>query len=173
MMDLQRERTCCFTGHRMLPERDLLWMHRLLCIEILRLWREGVDFFLTGGALGFDTLAARAVLHLKRGYTPRIGLTLVLPCRDQEKNWSVQDQNTYRAILGQADQRIYLHEAYSKGCMLERDRYLVNHSAHCLCWLKPESKQGGTLYTVNYAKKAGIDVINLYQREEPEYRDFL
>ncbi len=162
IMDLQRERTCCFTGHRRIPEKDHLWVHRLLCIEILKLWREGVDCFLTGGALGFDTLAARAVLHLRQSYVPHIRLTLALPCKGQEKNWPLRDQNAYRAILQQADQAVCLSESYSKSCMFQRDRYLVDHSGHCLCWMKPDAKRGGTLYTVNYAKKSGIEVTNLY-----------
>lgn len=167
-MDLQREQTCCFTGHREISEKDQLWVHRLLCVEILKLWRDGVDFFLTGGALGFDTLAARAVLHLRQSYVPHIRLTLVLPCREQEKHWALRDQNAYRAILKQADQALYISDSYSKGCMFERDRYLVDHSGHCLCWMKPGTARGGTLYTVNYAKKAGIEVTNLYLPQEPE-----
>ena len=163
-----REKTCCFTGHRQIPPEDRERLAAELEETIIGLIGEGFRFFGAGGALGFDTLAARAVLHLRQSYVPHIRLTLALPCKGQEKNWPLRDQNAYRAILQQADQAVCLSESYSKSCMFQRDRYLVDHSGHCLCWMKPDAKRGGTLYTVNYAKKSGIEVTNLYLPQEPE-----
>ena len=44
--------------------------------------------------------------------------------------------------------------------MHERNRALVNGSDFCLTYLADDF--GGTAYTVNYAKKNDIDVINLF-----------
>ena len=43
----------------------MLWVRRRLREEILDLAQKGVDTFLTGGALGFDTLAAQEVLRMR------------------------------------------------------------------------------------------------------------
>ena len=43
----------------------MLWVRRRLREEILDLAQKGVDTFLTGGALGFDTLAAQGVLRMR------------------------------------------------------------------------------------------------------------
>ena len=72
------EQTCCFSGHRHLPKKDILHIHNLLVKHILKLIHIGVNTFICGGALGFDTLAALAVLKIRSIY-PHIQLILALP----------------------------------------------------------------------------------------------
>ena len=75
----------------------------------------------------------------------------------------------YEDILRRADKRIWLAEQYYSGCMMVRNRYLVEHSEVCLCYLT--SPEGGTKYTVDYCRRRGIKVINLADPapgEEPE-----
>ena len=127
-----------------------------------RFGRPGVDTFLAGGALGFDTLAAQEVLRLKAAGLPQLRLVLVLPCLGQEAYWKAEDAALYRDLLRQADEAIYTADVYSKWCMFQRDRYLVNHSAYCLCyWNREQGERGGTAYTVGYARKQGLEVENL------------
>ena len=57
------EQTCCFSGHRHLPKQQILHIHNLLVKRILKLIHIGVNTFICGGALGFDTLAALAVIQ--------------------------------------------------------------------------------------------------------------
>lgn len=45
------------------------------------------------------------------------------------------------------------------GCMHRRNRHLVDNSGVCVCYLTRNS--GGTAYTVNYAKKQGVNVFNI------------
>ena len=49
-------------------------------------------------------------------------------------------------------------QEYSKGCMLKRNRYLVDHAA-CLLAVYNEEWRGGTAMTVRYARKVGREVI--------------
>ena len=72
-------KTCCFTGHRRLPSEEIPVLRKRLEEEIRRLYREGFHYFAAGGALGFDTLAALAVLSLRKEL-PGLRLILVLPC---------------------------------------------------------------------------------------------
>ena len=69
------EQTCCFSGHRHLPKQQILHIHNLLVKRILKLIHIGVNTFICGGALGFDTLAALAVLKIRSIY-PHIQLIL-------------------------------------------------------------------------------------------------
>ena len=48
---------------------------------------------------------------------------------------------------------------YTRGCMHERNRHLVDNSSVCVCYLNRES--GGTAYTVRYARERGLEIINL------------
>lgn len=146
------EETCCFTGHRTIPPEELPHLRRCLEELLPTLIARGVTHFQSGGALGFDTLAAQVVLSLKSRY-PEIVLELILPCRGQERLWPREQQDTYRALLQEADTVRYLREHYCRGCMHERNRFMVDHSGHCIAYLTKST--GGTAYTVDYAKKQG------------------
>lgn len=126
--------------------------------ELIKLIERGYRYFCAGGALGFDTIAAQAVLHLKEQY-PHIKLILVLPCSTQSKGWNTEGQATYENIKKKADKVVYTSEEYVRGCMHKRNRHLVDNSSICICYLDKPS--GGTAYTVDYAKKHGRSVINI------------
>lgn len=133
-------------------------VRRRLSEIIQHLISKGVVYYGCGGALGFDTLAAQAVIEVK-SYNPAVKLILVLPCKDQDKFWSEEDKRVYADIKKQADKIVYISETYTKTCMHERNRHLVNESGHCVALLERES--GGTFYTYNYAKKMGLKTYNL------------
>ncbi len=61
-------------------------------------------------------------------------------------------------IVQQADLRYYVNREYHKDCMLERNRYLVEHS-NCLLAVYDEAQRGGTAATVNYARELHREII--------------
>ena len=150
--------TVCFTGHRVIPEKDYPEIQKRLEDEIIALIHQGARYFGAGGALGFDTMAALCVLKLRTEF-PHIRLILVLPCREQAERWSERNKKIYGQILKQADKVVYTAERYYRGCMLKRNRYLVDNSAICVCYLTEDS--GGTAYTAEYARQKGLQIINL------------
>lgn len=156
-----KNKTCCFTGHRELPPQEQDRIKALLERVIEKLIERGVVFFGSGGALGFDTLAAEAVLELKKKY-PQIKLIMVYPCKDQTTLWSESDIERYNKIKSASDKIVYTSEKYDKSCMFKRNRHLVNYSGYCVCYLNKPT--GGTAYTVKYAKENGLVVINLAKK---------
>ena len=144
-----REKTVCFTGHRIIPSEKRASLFAHLTDVITSLLEAGYRYFGAGGALGFDTLAAQAVLQLRTEY-PQIRLILVLPCKEQTRGWLAADVDTYIEILHQADKVVYTAEHYYRGCMFKRNRHLVDNSSVCICYLT--SDHGGTAYTVRYAQ---------------------
>ena len=148
---------CCFTGHRTIKENTTAMRAKLKQLIINLIEREGFQEFYAGGALGFDKIASDTVIDIRRDYPVR--LTLVLPCKDQDKYWNIGQKIDYEHLKIIADNIIYLNENYVKGCMLQRNRYMVDNSQKCVCYLK--DYRGGTAYTVRYAAKKGIPVINL------------
>ena len=153
-----KEKTCCFTGHRRIPEKDYAVIKEGLEKIILELYNKGIRFFEAGGALGFDTLAAESVLRLRES-CPELRLILVLPCLDQTKGWKAGDVERYEEIKRQADKTVYTGQEYTPGCMHTRNRRLVDDSSVCVCY--QTRSRGGTAYTVDYAKKKGLKAINL------------
>lgn len=157
-MNEMRKMTCCFTGHRKLDSGERLYLSNKLPEVIQELIASGVRYFGAGGALGFDTLAAQTVLRLKRRYSD-IRLILVLPCVTQADSWHEGDRQVYEFIKAQADKVRYISQEYTRDCMLRRNRHLIDNSGVCVAYLK--HKQGGTAYTVDYALRQGVPVINL------------
>lgn len=153
-----KKQTVCFTGHRKIPPEQVGTLSQRLKRTLIELIENGALYFGAGGALGFDTLAAQAVLDLRCEY-PQIKLILVLPCLSQTRGWAAQDIEIYNDIKSKADKVVYTSQEYTKGCMHKRNRHLVDNSSICVCYLTESS--GGTAYTVDYAHKNNLTVINL------------
>ena len=148
-------KVCAFTGHRNIYEYD--FDEPLLERVISDLIKNGFTRFLCGMAVGFDLKAAQIVLSLKERYN--IELVACLPCENQSERFSERNKILYRDVLSKCDEVVVLEKEYTNGCMLRRDRYLVDNSDILVCFLRRQ--QGGTYYTVNYAKKCGKKIIEL------------
>ncbi len=149
---------CCFSGHRIIPPDERAALDALLDRHIGRISGSGVRTFICGGALGFDTMAARSVLRAREGGAD-IRLLLAIPYRGMEQHMSAVDRREFESILARADDAVYTAEIYDRGCMLRRDRYMVDKSSICVSYMTKNT--GGTAYTVGYALKKGLEVINL------------
>ena len=129
-----------------------------------KLIKQGIVNFCCGGAIGFDLLSGFTVLKLKVKY-PSTKLIMILPCRNQEAKWSIDDQISYHQILDAADEIIYVSEQYYDGCMRERNIYLVESSDYCVAFYK--YARSGTAQTVRLAAKRGITIFNLANNDRP------
>ncbi|MEG2217185.1 MAG: SLOG family protein [Clostridia bacterium] len=160
---------CCFTGHRPrgLPKHgnecssSMILLKHTLLQAVEEAVNYGITTFLTGGAEGFDTLAAEAVLALRGDY-PALHLVLSLPSKVQSEAYSPSMQARYARILSAADSVFYASDIDNgPHAMRCRNRYLVDHAECCIAYLA--RAVGGTLYTVNYAYDRNVPVFNLYE----------
>ena len=150
---------CCFSGHRKIPPALLNDLQKKLIQTIDRIYNEKhITTYYAGGAQGFDTLASEAVIERRAGI-PELRLVVVMPHAEQAARWSAEDQTRHKRILDAADEVVCLAEHYYRGCMQRRNRYLVDHSDVCVCYLSEAT--GGTAYTVEYARKNGLPIFNL------------
>lgn len=145
--------TICFTGHRTPSDNLKSKIANELYKTLIFYISQGYRYFGTGGALGFDTLAAQTILQLKRNYQ-HIKLILVLPCKNQDRWWSEHDKKEYRRIQQLSDKIVYISNEYTNDCMLKRNRHLVNNSSLCICYCI--KKSGGTAYTLKVCKTKEI-----------------
>ena len=155
---MNREQTLFFTGHRDIYRTEGSDAFELLCATVRSFIEKGYKFFITGGALGFDTMAAEAIIKLRAEF-PQIKLILMLPCKSQTAAWGAWQIRKYNETLRAADEVIYTSEDYSRECMFIRDRAMADASSVCIAYCKKQT--GGTAYTVSYALKKGISVTNL------------
>ena len=165
-METDRSKTCCFTGHRptKLPwgydERDprCITLKRSLLREIEALYMQGYCRFISGMALGCDLYFAEAVLELKERY-PALILEAALPFPGQADRWAEHHRARWQTVLNACDTVHTVQEYYDKGCMLRRDRYMVDNSSAILAVF--DDTPGGTKYTLDYAAKKKLDIFLL------------
>ena len=151
---------CMFTGHRTINAKHLSELPRKIDGLLEKLISEGYTEFRAGGAVGFDTLAALKVLEKKRKYG-FVRLHLYLPCHGQENGWSENLKKAYYYVIENADSVRYSCESYVNGCMQKRNREMVDGSSLCLAYCG--RSKGGSAYTVAYAEKKGVRVINMFE----------
>lgn len=154
-----RSLSVSFTGHRHLSESEESLLPRLK-MEVLRAYQAGKRFFMTGGAIGFDTLAAEVVLQLKK-QLPDLALRVIVPFDGQDKFFTPISKDRYRRILEQANDVLVLSDSYFQHCYLRRNAYLVNHASLLIAYYNGISV-GGSSYTVCLAESGKIPVVNLY-----------
>ena len=158
-LDEMREHTVCFTGHRQMIES----VSQIECrVErtVEKLINNGYRYFGADGARGFDALASETVLKLKATY-PQIHLILVLPFDEQyshERNWTRAEIEQYQSLKERASKIVVLADEYRPGIYYRRNRHLVDHSSVCVAYMTKAN--GGTSYTVNYARVKDLEVVN-------------
>ena len=148
------ERSCCFTGHRRPRKHSMASLIAPLEDAIrTAVVEEGVEIFYSGGAQGFDLVAAQMVLNLRKDAYPHIQLILALPCRNHDAGWRREMREVFDEIAAWADEVHYVSEAYTRTCMMERNRYMVDRCRYMIAYCEDVHARSGTAYTVNYATK--------------------
>lgn len=158
--------TVCFTGHRHISDEIYSKLYDALLSVIEQKIEAGATRFRTGGALGFDTMAALAVLSMRLRF-PTIKLELMLPCPTQTRGWSEDDRMLYEQIKARADEVTYISTGYYSGVLQQRNRCLVEGADVCVAYLTG-SRGGGTAYTASLAIKKGLEFINLFDMIEKQ-----
>ena len=157
--------SCAFTGHR--PSK-FPWKYNqndgrcvalkaVLTDQIAALAEAGVRDFCSGMAEGTDCYCSKIVLAL-REKNPALKLHCILPCKEQADKWTASSQEFYRSILEQADSIVYVSRTYHQNCMLDRNRFLIEHASTVLA-VYNGVRRSGTGATVNYARKMGREII--------------
>lgn len=145
--------SCFFTGHRIIANSekpDIIYITEMLCVKLIE--KHGVSHFISGAAIGYDTLAANVVLGLKKHY-PHIMLHLYLPCRDQSKLWSPVQRAEWDMLISLSDDKKYIYDGnYIDGCMQQRNTEMVNDAYYGIAFCKRNT--GGTYATIKKAVQA-------------------
>lgn len=156
--------TICFTGNR---PASLPWKYNENCdmfrefrgklkLFLTELVKVGANKFITGMAMGFDIIMAEIILELKEDYA--IELEGAIPCLGQEDKWSYDYKKRYNDILSKLDTTTLVSKTrYYDGCYHKRNHYMVDNSDLVIAGSFTTS--GGTVSTIEYAKKQGKPVV--------------
>ena len=150
---------CAFTGHRRIEAGHTERLTALLSRAISYAYSEGCRTFITGGALGFDTMAAKEIIRFRLSH-PDVIFKTVLPCKNQSDSWSDAQISIYEYTLSNADEVEYVADEYDDDCMRRRNQRLADSCDILIAYVsRPYS---GSAQTVRMATKAGKRVYNLY-----------
>lgn len=156
------EKSCFFTGHRVLPAEKIDRIREYLKENIRNYAHRGVVNFISGGARGFDLLAASTVIDLQRGLGD-IRLKLYLPCHNYEENWPDKDMEMLHKIATAASEIQYVKkQAYTPDCLKLRNEKMVADARYGIAFCL--YRRSGTGQTMALANQYGREVMNIADR---------
>lgn len=151
--------SCAFSGHRKIEKNCVQSVIEHLGRAIKYAYDEGCRDFYCGGAVGFDTLAAREVIRFRMSH-PGVRLVLYLPCLNQDMKWSERQSDAYEYVLSSADEIKYISEEYTRTCMKERNQALADVADILIVYVGYSTS--GSAQTARMGEKLGKRVFNLY-----------
>lgn len=151
-------------------EHPLVMKLKQTTLEVLEdlIVNQNMSRFISGGALGFDSLFFWCVHHLKKKY-PHIQNVLAIPFVNQDNKWSEIQKHWYKRMLHEADEIIDVArhplyctnedkgshpiplDDYSSAKMKKRNEFMVDQSKFLLAFF--DGSAGGTYHCVRYAMK--------------------
>ena len=157
---------CAFTGHR---AQKLPWQYNELdprCLDLKQrigdtvesVYSSGFDRFICGMAEGCDIYFCESVIDLRSRF-PGVFLEAAVPFSGQADRWPSGEKDRYERLISQCDRVTVLQEQYSPGCMMKRNRYMVDHADLLIACFDGQS--GGTLNTMRYAVRNNVRIIHL------------
>ena len=155
MLNIDKSKALCVSGHRVIGnDLDVDKLTEVFNQAV----ESGYRYFLIGMAIGFDTLCFKILQRIKNARTEKdIKLIACVPCKEQDAKFTEKQKEEYSLMLANADHIEYVSLSYNKWCMQKRNRFLVDNSSVIVSYLRKNT--GGTFYTINYAKTAGIKII--------------
>ena len=165
-MEIKKEKACAFTGHT--PEKlrqgqisDAqvdFWLNQ----KILEAVKDGYSIFISGLARGTDIIAAEAVLRVRKTIPECKDIKLVIarPLENFGASWTEDWKERRDIVVNEADEVVDIWTLYSRNqrTFHARDRWMVDHANRIIAMYL--GIPGGTQYTIGYAKRQGIEVID-------------
>ena len=160
----RKENTCCFTGHRPMKLPWGMNENDPRCIELKlelasrleAVYEMGYRNFICGMAIGCDMYFAEAVIALRERHGD-VHLEAAIPCGGQPDRWNKNLRLRYNMLIDSADEVNVLQVAYTPDCMMKRNYYMVDKSSLLIACF--DGRPGGTMKTILYAQRSGLDVL--------------
>ena len=152
---MDKEHTCCVTGHRNISADKIHYVQMQIRQELLRAIQRGYTHFISGFAVGVDLIFAGIVADLKSEYPITLEAAIPYPGRMDTPD------KAFQRLLKECD-TIKVHtDRYSKGCYMVCNRYMIDCSALVIA-VHDGRKSGGTAATIKYAHKMERDVREIW-----------
>ena len=148
----------CFIGHRQIFDSSV---ESRLIKEVQNQIDLGNTCFMVGTHGYFDKLALSVCRRLRDKYK-QITITVVLTSL-AKINYKICGElmNVYDDV----DTVMYnIEEEFFKRRITASNKYMINDCDILICYVNPDYVNSGAKLISNYAKKQGLEVINLYKQ---------
>ena len=143
-------KTCCVTGHRDIPQKEINKVKAALRREVDLAVKEGFTRFMSGFAEGVDQYFAEIVLEKKKK-NPALELIAVIPYQKRLDNL-MEKRRTYEMLEACADV-VVMQEKYHPSVYSHRNRYMAEHSDRVIAVYDGREKgDGGTCYDNTWSR---------------------
>ena len=142
-----KEKTCCITGPRDIPQREINVVQAALRRDIDRAVTDGYTCFMSGFADGVEQYFAALVMKLQKE-NPALKLIAVIPYQKRLNNLKAKTR-TYEMLEACADV-IVMQEEYRPSVYSHRNRYMAGHSDRVIAVYDGREK-GGTVRMIRFA----------------------
>ena len=129
-----------------------------LAQQIMVLRQQGVTHFSVACDYGVGLYAAE-LINVLRDNDPELMLFCVTPYEEQATKWTPELRERYAYDLRQCDYQTLVQEAYTPGCMMRRNRYMVDASRILIAAF--DGRPGGTARTLEYAARRRLEIIQI------------
>ncbi|MCM1306905.1 MAG: DUF1273 domain-containing protein [Bacteroides sp.] len=152
--------TCCFIGHRKIPDNKQFYF--AVKKSIKKLIDDGVTIFLFGSRSKFNDLCLKIVTEFKKNYPQLIRVFV-------RAEYEYIDQNYENFLLEQYERTYYSKQAHSAGRLayIKRNQDMIDQSDVCIFYYDDSyklstNKTSGTKIAFEYSKTKNKNLINIY-----------
>jgi uncharacterized phage-like protein YoqJ len=160
-------RKVCFIGHRKFLPKDI---DERLNFAIKNEIDEGCRTFIIGSHGEFDRTALLACKYLNRTYKS-IEIEVAITSVNQINPKIIEDEfgvwRSYNHIYEDVNTIMFdIEEAYFKNRIILSNRFMINSCDTIICYVNPNKFKSGAKNAMNYAKRKGLKIINLYSEDD-------
>ena len=164
------ERRVAFIGHRNLWGRSSE-VEAKLYKEVEKQIQNGCKFFTMGTHGEFDKIALNVCRVLRRTYPDIIievaitSLHTITPITDHDPIWG---DETYKPYSDVKTTMYDIEEQHFKRRITISNQQMLNLCDTLICYVDTTRTYGGAILAYKYAKKKGLQIVNLYKSKDEE-----
>ena len=160
----------CFIGHRRIGFGDI---RKKLKEVIMQKIKDGCKFFTMGTHGDFDKLALSVCRELRHIYK-EIKIEVVItsfksiePIIDHDEIFGDEKYTPYEDV----ETIMYnIEETHYKRQIIESNHQMIDSCDTLICYVNKKHNPSGAKLAMNYAKRKGLEIINLYdEKDDPTY----
>ena len=160
----------CFIGHRQIFDSSV---RERLKTAIENEIKNGCEFFTMGTHGEFDEVALSVCRELQKTYKDIKIEVVITSLKKIEKQLLYDDEfgKEYEIPYSDVSTIMYeIEETHFKKQITESNHQMINTCDTLICYVNKKHNPSGAKHAMNYAKRKGLKIINLYnEQNEPTY----